>query len=258
MDAGETLGRSIDPTPTGQRPLGPCYGLDTSNLNGVASGVDGYRKCTLNYGVGNAAVAPLRRNSGDVASPRRLRRHRVVYYHPFKDYVGVDAFEYSVSVAGAATESTGVVGVHVRNCRPNTYNKRVQPVYVPSPLCACDANETWAFGSDECPAAISTVCSADAGAASFPSLCDACDRGADVATTKCRRAIDRAATTVVAAGLCGDVAPADCRAESVSTNAPFENYVWWDRTLMTPEPQALAPPGSRAGNTGDGGRVFRV
>ena len=96
FDAGEGSARRIDPTPTGQRPLGPCYGLDTSNLNGVASGVDGYRHCKENYGVGNAAVAPLRRNSGDVATLKRLRRHRVVYYHPFKDYVGIDAFEYAV------------------------------------------------------------------------------------------------------------------------------------------------------------------
>jgi len=64
------------------RPLGECRGLDTDSLNGVASGAGGYRHCAANYGVGNAAIARYRRQAGAAAVPRRLRRHRVVYYAP--------------------------------------------------------------------------------------------------------------------------------------------------------------------------------
>ena len=158
-------------------------------------------------------------------------------------------------MAGIPIAAEGVVGVHVRDCRLHTYNKRARPLFTKSPLCACDANATWAFGADTCPDAIATVCGGVAGAASFPALCDACARGLDVDTTRCRRAVDRAAATVSHARLCGEVAPHDCRSESYTDDAP-EMYVWWPtRNLLTPDRLAIAPLGSRAANPGDGIRI---
>ena len=63
---------------------------------------------------------------------------------------------------------------------------------------------------------------------------------------------DRAATTVEGLGLCGEIAPPDCRSEGISKDAP-ESYVWWPtRNFLTPDAEAIAPPGSRAAHVGAG------
>ena len=244
------------------RPMGQCYGLDTSTYNGVASGTDGYRHCAANFGVGNAAVGRYRRQTGDAAVARRLRRHRVVYYHPNKGYAGVDAFEFTVRVgtrdsADDDASVVGTVGLHVRDCRKRTYDKETGAAAADAPLCACAADEANLFGNaTACPAAVEAVCAAPATAPSFAPLCDACAGGAAVETTTCRRAIDRAATAVAGLGRCGDASGvADCRGEAATRDAP-EPYVWWpDRHLVTPDRLRLTPVGARAANPGDGFRV---
>ena len=60
------------------------------------------------------------------------------------------------------------------------------------------------------------------------------------------------ATTVEGLGLCGEIAPPDCRSEGISKDAP-ESYVWWPtRNFLTPDAEAIAPPGSRAAHVGAG------
>jgi hypothetical protein len=242
----------LERTFTGNRPLGQCYGLDTSTYNGVASGVEGYRHCKENYGVGNSAVAYRRRNSGDDAQKKRLRRHKVVYYHPLKDYEGVDAFDYTVRL-GSYESKIATVGVHVRKCRIFEFNKRTLPELATSPLCACQSNTTWAFGhTSRCPIGIKMVCTDIRVATSFTPLCDACSGGHNMDTTNCRVMVDRAATTVLQLGLCGTVALPDCRSESISKDAP-ESYVWWPhRNFLTPDADAISPLGSRAADPGGG------
>ena len=179
---------------------------------------------------------------------------------PNARYEGVDAFEFSVRVGTRDSSSfdatPGTVGVHVRDCRRRTYDKRVARTRPVSPLCSCAANATAYFGDGAaCPAAVAAVCASATASPSFAALCDACAAGAAVETTRCRRAVDRAATHVAGAGLCDDVEPADCRGEASTRDAP-EPYVWWPhRHLVTPDRLALAPLGSRAGNLGDGLRL---
>ena len=193
--------------------MGQCYGLDTTSFNGVASGVDGYRYCKENYGVGNAAVAYRRRNEGDVAVKNRLRRHKVVYYHPLKGYEGVDAFDYSVRL-GTYESKAATVGVHVRKCRKFEFNKKNRPPFAAGPLCSCVSNLTWAFGhATECPVAVRDVCADARMRSSFMPLCDACDFGFGMDTAACRLHTDQRGDAVEL-GLCGEIAPPTCRSRA--------------------------------------------
>ena len=73
------------------RHFGPCYGVDTTGLNGVErTGPAEYRYCQNNYGVGT--VLGRMRTSGDIANTNFMRRERVVYYKPNPGYLGIDTF----------------------------------------------------------------------------------------------------------------------------------------------------------------------
>ena len=149
------------------------------------------------------------------------------------------------------------MGLHVRDCRKRTYAKETGLVAPSSPLCSCAANDTSLFGdAAACPAAVAAICGSAAAAPSFAALCDACAAGAALETTRCRRAVDRAATTVAGSGFCdASGGLADCRGEAATREAP-EPYVWWpDRALVTPDRLRLTPVGARAANPGDGFRV---
>ena len=166
-------------------------------------------------------MAYRRRNEGDVAVKNRLRRHKVVYYHPLKGYEGVDAFDYSVRL-GTYESKAATVGVHVRKCRKFEFNKKNKPPFATSPLCGCVSNLTWAFGhATECPVAVRDVCADARMRSSFTPLCDACDlasgwtrRPAAYIQIARRRRWKRKAR-----GLCGEIAPPDCRSEGISKDA---------------------------------------
>ena len=166
-----------------------------------------------------------------------------MYYHPLKGYEGVDAFDYSVRL-GTYESKAATVGVHVRKCRKFEFNKKNRPPFATSPLCACVSNLTWAFGhATECPVAVKDVCADVRMRSSFTPLCDACAFGFGMDTTSCRLHVDRAATTVEGLGLCGEVAPPDCRSEGISKDAP-ESYVWWPtRNFLTPDAEPSRRPG---------------
>uniref|UniRef100_A0A7S3JQ65 P/Homo B domain-containing protein n=1 Tax=Aureoumbra lagunensis TaxID=44058 RepID=A0A7S3JQ65_9STRA len=250
-----------------ERPLGPCYGVDTTSLNGVASGIDGFRYCGQNYGVGNAMVARYRRSAGSDAAAKRLRRQRVVYYHPIKNYIGIDSFQFTIelgpysSIAAIAednittSESTGIVGLHVRKCRRYELDKRTQPERTVSPLCPCLPTEIFPFVSDldSCRANIEAICTLTDERRNWQRLCRACvdDGDTTFSTTFCYLEIERATTLIAHLGSCDDTKPADCRFELITADGP-EPYMWTpSRTaLITPHPEALRPLGTA--NPGDG------
>ena len=51
---------------------------------------------------------------------------------------------------------------------------------------------------------------------------------------------------------CEAAAAPDCRSEGISKDAP-ESYVWWPtRNFLTPDAEAIDPPGWRAAHVGAG------
>ncbi|KAJ8612255.1 hypothetical protein CTAYLR_002899 [Chrysophaeum taylorii] len=263
FDAGRESASKINASSGHERPLGPCYGVDTTSLNGIPSGIGGFRYCGKNHGVGNAMIAAYRREAGSKAEAKILRRQRVVYYHPYQAYVGLDAIDYSVAINSlpstssdatasgvAAADATGRVGIHVRECRRFDLDERTKPTRKISPLCPCVRSKSRLFGDETaCLDGMQNVCRDAALRENWLRLCTACDDGA-YDRTWCRIEIDRAATLVDKRGDCSPIAPPECRDELTSLDAP-EPYVWNPgRSTATPHYDALRPLATA--NPGDG------
>jgi len=223
-----------------RRRVGPCYGTDTTGLNGVErTGPDSpsstnYRYCryagvgaggsSRNYGVGT--VLGRMWTSGEIANTNFLRRERIVYYKPHTGYLGIDSFTYHMTLGSDKSEVEGTVRVNVRNCR--TYYSDIavgtSEFKKANSLCDCIATDEQVYGDpDACPLAVSDTC------ANEPSLyipmCVACEGVNATAISSmsagCLQEVNRVVTLLTDRHLCEDSAGLPmCETETVSNPAP--------------------------------------
>jgi hypothetical protein len=224
----------------GSRYMGYCNGVDTSGMNGVRSGVDGYRHCTDNFGVPpEFADYTL----GDHASENYLRDERVVIYKPNLRYLGPDGFTYKVfdgvneqvhSVKNGIAGYLNEVTVHVRTCRVYDYKVSKSIATTLEPICDCEESEYSIFNDEEkCNEARTDICDDVSKHDHYYAMCVACTQGFD--TSECITQTTRALGFMSAKGLCSTAPRIDCSDETVtapgrdrinymSLKAPISSY----------------------------------
>ena len=216
-----------------ERNLGPCYGVDTTGLNGVRN-VGNHRYCPLNFGVGNLLNT---QKSGSVSEQRFLVNERVIFYRPFADFEGNDHFTFS-NVVGQQELEEVEVRVNVRNCRRFYSNEKKGIVETEPDLCACKRTEENLFGDPvTCPGAVASTCAGE-GSDIYGPMCVECVGSVFTDfTADCKVEIDRAVSLLEVKGRCvgGGVVPGgvpDCSSESISTSSrePFVLYSSADYT----------------------------
>jgi hypothetical protein len=143
-------------------------------MNGVRSGVNGYRYCHDSYGVGPVMN---NRRDGDYPTPSQfLRKERVVFYVPRLHYLGPDYFTYRI-FDGPVVQPTGKVlanevTIHVRYCRDADSSSRS----VPHPLCSCHSDQEYAISDySSCQEKVLALCSDPLTANIFTNLCQSCE-----------------------------------------------------------------------------------
>lgn len=166
----------IQTSPELSRYLSPCYGVDTTGLNGVRSGINTYRYCSDNYGVGNVLN---NRRDGDYPIPSQfIRNERVVFYVPNSKYLGPDYFTYRIYDEQSIQKNIlnkieNEVTIHVRNCRDNQNDKINNYLH---PLCSCSSNSNYLIENYvDCHKNIQLVCSDTLTSDVFSNLCEVCE-----------------------------------------------------------------------------------
>jgi hypothetical protein len=224
---GRGAGGKIEEAEGLGRNLGPCYGVDTTGLNGVDS-VGSHRYCYTNYGVGGLRSTEKK---GATAHTTLLSKERVLVYRPFKDFLGVDHFTYQ-NWLGVDKQEVTEVTVSVKNCR--RYEKELTKGLVSNhALCACQRSEDALFGgSTTCPAAVISTCGATTTSKEmFPFMCSMCE-GSVVSgySAGCKVEIAKAVALLESKGMCdsavGEGGYPSCREESTSAyeREPFILY----------------------------------
>ena len=205
----------------GARYMGYCYGVDTSGMTGVRSGVDGYRHCVDNYGVPPELAAYT---VGDQAIENFLRDERVVIYKPNSRYLGPDGFTYKVydgvneqvhiiknGVLGYLNEVT----VHVRTCRMYEYKVSNNIATTLEPICDCEQSEYSIFKDEQkCNVARIDICQDASKYNHYYAMCVACNYGYD--TSECIGQTTRALGLMTSKGLCSTLPRTDCSDETVT------------------------------------------
>ena len=223
---GRTLSK-LEEAPGMGRFLAPCYGVDTTGLNGVES-VGNHRHCPLNYGVGG-----LRSWQKTGAKPvvNLHGKERVVVYKPFSDFLGQDHFTYR-TLFGTVPGETTEVRVNVKNCRIYEKEESKGTSSTVHALCACKRTEQKLFGDPvSCPAAITSTCGASPTSEEiYPFMCRMC-RGAHAGfSSACRVEVEKAVAWLDDKGLCDPDVPAVgypvCKEEGTAalTREPFMLY----------------------------------
>lgn len=213
------------PNPVARRPTGICYGVDTSSMNGVRSGVNGYRYCPNNFG-----VAPLINNHilGDSAEQNFIRYERMISYVPNLHYLGPDDFTYqlydNMNVQNHITQG-GILGslnqaiVHVRNCRATAHKLSYNITSSIHPLCQCAQTElTIVADQTQCDSTRLRLCNNPSTRNDFLNMCLACSGlaiGANLAG-ECAVQIGRAVSLVSTRGMCSPAPPVDCTTEIIT------------------------------------------
>ena len=213
LDEGYSLfnGRTVEAQDGGKieeelgmgRNLSPCYGVDTTGLNGVES-VGSHRYCPLNYGVGNllsnqkTGAKPIKNLSGG---------ERVVVYEPFRDFLGVDHFTFR-TLSGGAAGATTEVRVNVKNCRVYEREETKEGTDSTHGLCTCGRTEEYLYGDPlKCPLAVSSVC-AGADRDNFPLLCTTCTGSSHASyDMPCKAQLDKAVAWLENKGMCSKDVP---------------------------------------------------
>jgi hypothetical protein len=234
------LDETLVPKDGGRRLLGICYGVDTSGLNGIRSGLplpnvdinqvrlgtNGPRFCTDNYGVGLSI--DQHRVLGDRPNQYFLRYERMVQYMPNLNYLGPDYFTYIIHdglniqnhVSGSyatGVGSTNEVTVHSRYCR--TYAKAVQ-FNVQKPIvsiCVCAQNEKSIIPDrPACDVARTSLCKNSDLAAQFSSMCQVCFGVLGLGSSECLAQTGRAVNYLLKNQMCDTLPVMDCSEEYVT------------------------------------------
>ena len=237
-------GGELLPKTGGNRPLGVCYAVDTTESR---SGVDGYRYCSENYGVG--PLLDTKNKFGDVAAEFFLRGERTLFYQPNLLYLGPDYFVYVIhdglniqSHIGSSgkTVSKNEVTVHVRNCRQYARQLQFGLTHDLHALCTCAQDEYGLVGNTaECtvirksvcvPSVLGTDVYKNSTRLDFLNMCLSCEvQGFD--STDCISETQRAVSLVTQRGMCVSDPYMDCTAETVTTGGrEAVNYL----SLATP------------------------
>eukprot|EP00520_Triparma_pacifica_P008483 CAMPEP_0118646096 /NCGR_PEP_ID=MMETSP0785-20121206/7860_1 /TAXON_ID=91992 /ORGANISM="Bolidomonas pacifica, Strain CCMP 1866" /LENGTH=7824 /DNA_ID=CAMNT_0006538039 /DNA_START=267 /DNA_END=23742 /DNA_ORIENTATION=+ len=223
---GRTFSK-LEEAPGMGRFLAPCYGVDTTGLNGVES-VGNHRFCPLNYGVGG-----LRSWQKTGAKPvvNLHGKERVVVYKPFADFLGQDHFTYR-TLFGTVPGETTEVRVNVKNCRIYEKEETKGTSSTVHSLCSCKRTEQLLFGDPtNCEAAIISTCGASATSEEvYPFMCRMCKGAHSTFTSACRSEIEKAVAWLDDKGLCSADVPAGgypvCKEEGTAalTREPFMLY----------------------------------
>ena len=217
----------LEEAPGMGRFLAPCYGVDTTGLNGVES-VGNHRYCPLNYGVGGMRSW---QKTGAKPVVNLHGKERVVIYKPFKDFLGQDHFTYR-TLFGTVPGETSEVRLNVKNCRVYETSETKGTASTVHSLCSCKRTEQKLFGDPTaCPAAITSTCTSSATSAEvYPYMCRMCTGAHSTFTSACKVEIEKAVTWLDEKGLCSTDVPAGgypiCKEEGTAalTREPFMLY----------------------------------
>ena len=207
------------------RKLSPCYGVDTTGLNGVDS-VGSHRYCPLNFGVGGLMNT---QKGGAMSKTTLLGKERVVVYRPFRDFLGVDHFTYQ-PWDGVDKGEVTEVRIEVKNCRRFERAVTKGDVGVQG-LCSCRRTEAELFGGAGCVAAVQATCGLSTSSfEEHPVMCSMCDwaglqgfTGVAQHSSGCKVEIEKAVALMESKGMCDAEVPKEgypsCREESTTANA---------------------------------------
>ena len=239
-----TPGGELLPKTGGNRPQGICYGVDTTDER---SGVDGYRYCTDNHGVG--PLLDIKNKLGDVAAQFFLRGERTIFYQPNLRFLGADYFVYVIhdglnvqQHVGSSGKMVGTneVTVHVRNCRQYARQLQFGLTHEVHSLCICAQDEKNLVSNfAECTIAREAICVPsvinspvykNSTRLDFLNMCLSCEvQGFE--STDCVSETQRAVSLVTQRGMCVTDPYMDCTAETITTGGrEAVNYL----SLATP------------------------